>query len=667
MTSASADASTTDPNRVFTAALQNDLQAIKALVPGMVNAATPEGYTPLSLSTSAGHLEIVRVLLREGATVDAQDQSGVTALMHACMHGYSEIADLLLLHGANVDLHNKDNTTAIGLAARYGRPGALGALFRANASLVEARDNRGRTAMHWAVLSKHAPTVRYLLGRWRADVTAVDHDGNTPLHHAADSGMSMDIVLLLYHGTATAPSLTALNYAGQTPAQACDAAGAKLLAETLHPAADSKWLSASNQDHRLFSFLRDSPLRQPPASRPPRTWVASIALQSVLIAATPCIPPKLIAHGLTLSWSLIAAGITWVGAMAADAVRATVLARKRGSEATVTRPADGTGTGAGASSPPVTPQMGARSQVNAALLLGSVASAGYIHIGALLAYSTAENVVPGALTVLFLAGYWVAYAHVQCNDPGLIPGADPEHAASFWAAVERLPPGHTVPEGFCERSEMRRPPRAAYSKLCGGLIRCMDHDCPWVARCIGQGNHFSFVAMLLCGEIALTLWLITMYYAPPPPPYRSWMAAAAGVGVTATDTEEALCATRRAAQLAFGVPLAVLLHILLTPLLFSQLWMVTANVTTREHFHWVSYVATQKDAPNFPLRGSRFWSEYAPYDKGVRRNIIEFVRGTRDGAAAAMDLDGESEGSQTLHTEGMPPLDAAPDPHVYGV
>ena len=68
-----------------------------------------------------------------------------------------------------------------------------------------------------------------------------------------------------------------------------------------------------------------------------------------------------------------------------------------------------------------------------------------------------------------------------------------------------------------------------------------------------------------------------------------------------------------------------------------------------------------------PLRGSRFWSEYAPYDKGVRRNIIEFVRGTRDGAAAAMDLDGESEGSQTLHTEGMPPLDAAPDPHVYGV
>ena len=62
MTSASADASTTDPNRVFTAALQNDLQSIKALVPGMVNAATPEGYTPLSLSTSAGHLEIVRVL-----------------------------------------------------------------------------------------------------------------------------------------------------------------------------------------------------------------------------------------------------------------------------------------------------------------------------------------------------------------------------------------------------------------------------------------------------------------------------------------------------------------------------------------------------------------------------------------------------------------------------
>ena len=64
------------------------------------NASTPEGYTPLSLATSAGHVEVCRLLLRQGATADARDRSGVTALMHACMHGFAEIAELLLLHGA---------------------------------------------------------------------------------------------------------------------------------------------------------------------------------------------------------------------------------------------------------------------------------------------------------------------------------------------------------------------------------------------------------------------------------------------------------------------------------------------------------------------------------------------------------------------------------------
>jgi hypothetical protein len=54
-----------------------------------------------------------------------------------------------------------------------------------------------------------------------------------------------------------------------------------------------------------------------------------------------------------------------------------------------------------------------------------------------------------------------------------------------------------TPSGFCERSELVLPPRAAYSKLCKGAIRCFDHDCPWVGTALGVNNHPNFLGMLL--------------------------------------------------------------------------------------------------------------------------------------------------------------------------
>jgi hypothetical protein len=67
-----------------------------------------------------------------------------------------------LLHGAQPQLQNNRGQTAASLAARYGRPAGLGVLFRADASLVEARDGCGRTPIHWAVVSAHTPTLKYV-------------------------------------------------------------------------------------------------------------------------------------------------------------------------------------------------------------------------------------------------------------------------------------------------------------------------------------------------------------------------------------------------------------------------------------------------------------------------------------------------------------------------
>jgi len=52
-------------------------------------------YTALSAAASAGHREIVALLLRSDAHVDMKDSNGKTAAEHARENGHSEIAQIL--------------------------------------------------------------------------------------------------------------------------------------------------------------------------------------------------------------------------------------------------------------------------------------------------------------------------------------------------------------------------------------------------------------------------------------------------------------------------------------------------------------------------------------------------------------------------------------------
>ena len=75
-----------DVTAMHLAALRGDLDVLRKHAPLHANVATPEGYTALSLAASAGMIDACRLLLREGATVDAADNSGVTRSLHSCMH-----------------------------------------------------------------------------------------------------------------------------------------------------------------------------------------------------------------------------------------------------------------------------------------------------------------------------------------------------------------------------------------------------------------------------------------------------------------------------------------------------------------------------------------------------------------------------------------------------
>lgn len=57
---------------------------------------------PLMEASQEGHIEVVKYLIRAGASVNAQTQTGDTALTYACENGHTDVASLLLEAGAEL-------------------------------------------------------------------------------------------------------------------------------------------------------------------------------------------------------------------------------------------------------------------------------------------------------------------------------------------------------------------------------------------------------------------------------------------------------------------------------------------------------------------------------------------------------------------------------------
>lgn len=86
------------------------------------------GWTPLHYAATGGNSEIVALLLKHGATVDAIAPNGSTPLMMAAMFGSTEAVRQLLDAGADPDLKNAGGQTALDYALSGSRPDAIAML-----------------------------------------------------------------------------------------------------------------------------------------------------------------------------------------------------------------------------------------------------------------------------------------------------------------------------------------------------------------------------------------------------------------------------------------------------------------------------------------------------------------------------------------------------------
>ncbi|WP_132985837.1 ankyrin repeat domain-containing protein [Luteimonas terricola] len=213
------------------AAVLPDLRLLRALIAGGIDLNHAHaGLTPLLAATRDswhGRPEAVMTLLANGADPRAADRDGNTPLHHAARSSDPGVAALLRDAAAELDARNAEGLTPLGVAcgcgnwrlARFllergartepegGSPPLLAAaggddddvagvaLLLRHKAKVDARDARGRSALHEAALAGHAEIMAALLDA-RADADARDADGRSPLHEAAFGGHLAALELL---------------------------------------------------------------------------------------------------------------------------------------------------------------------------------------------------------------------------------------------------------------------------------------------------------------------------------------------------------------------------------------------------------------------------------------------------------------------------------------
>jgi ankyrin repeat protein len=130
-----------------------------------VDRVSPDGYTPLHLAAHFGHARVAKLLIDEGAPLDAvsQNELRVTPLHSALAGSRLDVAALLIERGADVNASQRDGWTPLHYAAHNGDIATVGLLL-AHGADPDARTKDGARPQAVAERSGHNDAVAALLG-----------------------------------------------------------------------------------------------------------------------------------------------------------------------------------------------------------------------------------------------------------------------------------------------------------------------------------------------------------------------------------------------------------------------------------------------------------------------------------------------------------------------
>ncbi|XP_053665919.1 serine/threonine-protein phosphatase 6 regulatory ankyrin repeat subunit B [Anopheles marshallii] len=166
--------------------------------------------TPLQLAAEGGHADVVKVLVRAGASCTDENKSGFTAVHLAAKNGHGQVLEVMRSTNSLRVSSKKLGLTPLHVAAYYGQadtvrellinvPATVKSDSPSGTSLVpELGNESGLTPLHLAAYSGNENVVRLLLNSAGVQVdAATTENGYNPLHLACFGGHVPIVGLLL--------------------------------------------------------------------------------------------------------------------------------------------------------------------------------------------------------------------------------------------------------------------------------------------------------------------------------------------------------------------------------------------------------------------------------------------------------------------------------------
>lgn len=162
--------------------------------PDLVHLKISDGDTALHFAIYLEKKNIVELLLKKGAKVNAINEYKQTPLHYTFYKNNLELARLLLNHGANINCRNVWGVTPFSQVVRKGYLKGIQFLIKRGAD-INLQNNHGKSPLHEAVGRGYVKIVTLLL-KHGADINCRDKWNQTPLFIAASTNAS-DILNLL--------------------------------------------------------------------------------------------------------------------------------------------------------------------------------------------------------------------------------------------------------------------------------------------------------------------------------------------------------------------------------------------------------------------------------------------------------------------------------------
>ena len=159
--------------------------------------------TALWAASTGGHLDIVKMLVGQGAEVNKSTLTHSTPLRGASFHGHLEVMDFLLNNGAEINTPNCIGQSPLCIAAMRGQLRAVKYLIMKGADVHQTTIN-GYSVMHLSATKGRVDIVKYLLS---IGLSPLFQDANPskegyipcPLFLAASTGQRKMVEELIAH------------------------------------------------------------------------------------------------------------------------------------------------------------------------------------------------------------------------------------------------------------------------------------------------------------------------------------------------------------------------------------------------------------------------------------------------------------------------------------